>query len=635
MAAVEFEGRAQLIVALDAAHVTPDDLPMVLGDNAKWARTLRGIKAWVKNGPRGILVMSGVALANCPDAVPTVPMSVGGADVLFRVFLHLGVCEYEHANYEGLVMIFAGADFARSFKEFPFRDLGSCRFLPGNAFDEVVVMGGAGAGANLVLAQDYLVIVGTDLEILRVMMTQGVPSIVKTASLLLRLFPYMRDWIRDNFMPVNFARSHDRLNIPGFVDVPRTADLQSQKFKAHSSIFAMGPAYSKQDNVFNQCAARGSAAAQSLNDDWVPPVVWAEVVTESDFQTYDRPGVVDEMYGQLLARNQAMTFNIETHAHDLYDIDTAVNTGLMTDWGGAIMGQTRMVFEKKHQQTLAFAFNIVDAVMPLVANLNNQWEMERALVATHRDDLQFHIYNGLRRTLPEARQVKSWPRLAYMGLLVHMKNLPAAQAAQFANYKIDEISNHINSPVDKTICQAIADAYPKDDVIAQATLIRDLPLATARESMVSCDDDKKMKIMMHISIMGWICEWEVYYRGQLARLEKARIHKTAQPIIDAELKEIVRILSDRIYRMPEGPAKQTKLAAVGNVINTVNAEMTGDTPIHDRVPDPAIPALQAEFADEIDRVQDILMAVRRLNFDNIQDPMLFGQAAHAPPPHAP
>jgi hypothetical protein len=76
-------------------------------------------------------------------------------------------------------------------------------------------------------------------------------------------------------------------------------------------------------------------------------------------------------------------------------------------------------------------------VVPFFAGLPASWTDERTRVAHLQTELQTHVYTGLRELLPMAQRIESWPRMAYIGLLYHQKNLTdPAEIAEFANYAV-------------------------------------------------------------------------------------------------------------------------------------------------------------------------------------------------------
>lgn len=324
------------------------------------------------------------------------------------------------------------------------------------------------------------------------------------------------------------------------------------------------------------------------------------------------------MIGHTVCINKEQKWDPMTTLADLMSLDELEDFCPMEPWSKALLEQLRLVYSNSHGKTLGFAMAIQELTERLCSSMKPPWSTENARIKDLAKDLLSCPYAGLVESLPEVRQVKSWPRMAYMGLKYREKNLAGTEKAEaFTKYKIEDVANHIDDQADKDLCISMVEAIPTDSIVGKARLCAQVPLSAAKEMMSKLPNELKNHVLRYLIDSKIDCDWRKFREQQLQIEERKRVATQLGGIAQRAITDKIALLN--IAAQAETDKTQTiiKFNQITALSSRLNSALGEEHNLRRMVPDPDDDNMQEIFEAEIDRFEKFLDRVRAITYDNI------------------
>jgi len=525
--------------------------------------------------------------------------------------------EGAHTWDETLVMV-GDALFGSDIRALPFHEAVTVIKNPTGSFPESSLGDDDIGGTQAVIENRVVVAVCNDKQLLTWLEMQNVNQQEGMLACMYHLFPYMRDWLKARTVAVDYAiacRKKGVLHPPNYTGDREAADIH---YRMRTSIFLLGPSYSRDSKIAPQIQRRGKAAAQSLGLDFPTAEDVAGQITATGWSVSDRTGLMDDALGAMLARGDDMTVDHDISYEDLKPIQELIDENQASAWGAGLLTQARMVYESAHAKTLSMAMTVEPLVRTLLQTMHAPWSIEDRRVQNLIKEIQGKPFTGLRGNLADSRQISHWPRMALIGLLHHRRTLETSEKkAEFDQYNIEGVEEKINSAQDKMTCRTIAETIPDTNILGLTSVVAGVPLEAARSVMDPKSADVKGGVLKRLIATNVVCGWRTFYYGELVKLEMKRVRGQAVGIVDKILREKMASLRSRAENELEPQVARDKRVAISEFEQMIQEGLTGGNPISDTLEAPEDAAVQEAYTNEIRRLEALVTNIRNLRYDNL------------------
>jgi len=523
----------------------------------------------------------------------------------------------EQVVNETLVMV-GPALFGADIRALPFRETVAVTRNPPESFPQSSLGDGDVGGTEAVIENRVVVAVCTDKQLLAWLAMQNVDQEEGMLACMYNLYPYMREWLKARTVAVDYniaCRKKGEAHPPVYQGSREAADIH---YRMRTSIYLLGPAYSRDTKIAPQIQRRGKAAAQSLGLNFPSSDDLSNQITATGWSVADRTGLMDDALGAMLARADDLSIDHEITWNDLKPIQELIDEDQASEWGAGLLTQARMVYEGAHAKTVSMAMSVEPLVRTLLNTMHAPWNIEDLRVRNLIDSIQGKPFTGLRGNLEDARQISHWPRIALIGLLHHRNTLETPEKkAEFDQYNIEGVEDKIDSAQDKMTCRTIAETIPDTNILGLASVVVGVPLEVARGVMDPKPADVKGGVLKRLIATNVVCEWRNFYYNELVKLEMKRVRRQAVGIVDKILRDKMSNLRARAENELDPQTARIKRVAISEFEQQIQEGLTGGNPVSDTVEAPEDAAVQQTYADEVQRLEALVTDIRNLRYDNL------------------
>jgi len=332
-------------------------------------------------------------------------------------------------------------------------------------------------GGVVDVAQDVVVYVCNQLQLLTLLEQVDVPAVTKMLSSLCTLFPKARPDMQKFFSLKPFEVAMDEYGMTLKDPTAMTPAALVAEYRSATIFWALLNGYSDKATFAAQIYKRMTAGLASISGDPIQESIYEGTVRTFDVLPGSAGGHGDRGLGIILARDTTCKYDPTVTDANLIESNTQSNTWKLTKWSEAVLGQMRIVFEHKHQATLNFTQVFVVAAdltdwtyPPFIAAEKIKFEAAMETIKGRR-------YGCLIEKQADHLQVKNFPALAVLGLEYHKKSLDDAEKKEFAKYAIAGIREHIKSAHERATLDLMITVLPDPNIsmigqLAQTTSAR-------------------------------------------------------------------------------------------------------------------------------------------------------------------
>jgi hypothetical protein len=587
---------AEILEQLTHLAVPGADAAFVTGLNPRAITSIRELRHWYTTVVGPILIYSTGNLTGVVDPLYEFTVDLANQDHSAYVIGLIGVMHAVNHNIGSCLMVIG--------PQIVCAQLGSVQLpvgidwisSPVELFRQYTLPDDT-IGGDIAVMEDRVLICEADDRGLVTWLSQGnATATSKFASTVFNLFPYMRNWLRNRTMTLPLVPALAAIGAAGAAGAPLTKVALDLQFRSATAIFLLGQSYSNPLTASNQIHKRMSAAAADMGQGECTPAELQRVYQDTGFAITDRTRLMDELLGQLLARNRAGQFEILVAKANLWHITDILADGQATPWGGALLAQARLVFENTHEKTLQMALRIEPLISDLLEAMEGNWLIERNRIAAVRQEVADAPYTGLVAVIPNNRQISQWSRIACIGAKHHEACLSSqADKVAFQMYNVNGIRDHIGSTADVITCDAIVDTIPEESVVGLTRVVRAVPLERGRRLMMQKTEETRGYVLRYMIEQDVVCEWRTYFSAELARVEVARVRAQADPLARRAIVDRFQRLSGEATRDPIPAEALRKRGILDAMESAIILQLDGDDPIGQGVAPPPDDIVNAAY----------------------------------------
>jgi hypothetical protein len=303
------------------------------------------------------------------------------------------------------VIIYYCAEFCQHLVSYPVPPGVRVLTLPQDGFGLDPHLYQENLGETEVVAQANYCMFGSDEDLHRLLRTPGIPQDVSFTSVIWYLAPWTHKWIQEHATLLPYAALCKTLAVT-MIDLPKEPKrVCDSSFRQLTSVALLGPGFSTPDLLLKQVFKRGAAASQTIGSEFGTEADFLNFMSRYPYKARVRTGFMDNCLGRCLAVNSYGEYNPLFHKDELIDLATSDLAKGMTPWGKALYEQARMVYERSHAQSLNFAMDVFNLVIPIIQHLGMKWHKEAEALEKVAREIRDAPFSGLISPLPAHRQI--------------------------------------------------------------------------------------------------------------------------------------------------------------------------------------------------------------------------------------
>lgn len=336
-----------------------------------------------------------------------------------------------------------------------------------------------------------------------VMKDGAIDNITKINTAFFLFMPMAFDYITSHFIPYHLT-DHQLDTFRAIL--PENVKPEDIVYYACYALFRY--AYSINEHYPKQACNRTKATAASC--DMAPP-------TQADFDAIqqlsslnyvDPPPPVLELIGRTLAIDKEFEYTVEVEDSELAEPEAVKTEFNMSPWQTAVYTQMRLIFQNYHSSTIKFAGSVIELVRNFCNKIGGKFQADFLAVSAITAEILTKQYTALARSVLITRQINSFARICYIGLLYHRKCLGSEdEKKQFSLYNIDGVASHVTPANDKKQCEAIVSVLPINNIVATATIAQFLGVQETVDILINFSPEEQDQIYTYLKSLPHPGEW--------------------------------------------------------------------------------------------------------------------------------
>lgn len=438
------------------------------------------------------------------------------------------------------------------------------------------------------------VISGFQSDMMGMVKCPGIPQVVKQMSLIHYYYKWTRRLSTGQHPVVNASMvgklgGQDKVITPMEVNRNTTHD-----FKIKSAIILLGPAYSKQDQIYKQLMARINAAFASYCDTRVELAAVSNAAGEIAYKIGSRSSIFDEVAGWATAINDYQQWKPEITSPELANLAMLKDQGvLIHHWDLELLVQMRMVYSFSHMTTSKFALAALEPAKHYLIHAGEPFKVEMNRLNVIKPKLHECKYIGMQQTLPEAFQQNNFPRMSYIGVKYYIATLPEAGRKTMEDYAIPAIRERVPAQ-DIEMCETIIDLLESSRLHNLTKLLSKMPFITADFMIGKMSPEHQKGIIFILSHFEHPGEWYKEYVDGKRREAVAETHKKLQALLKSELETRVTSFRNVAQNIEDRDERWERVQLIEEWNNDIINKMADLQPIQEQVKSLAVPLVKEQ-----------------------------------------